>query len=95
MALPPMAMQVTQESSAGPLLDVQSDPTVKEFYGVEAVTIIDYMDADPLPPHYAVIDQNLSSVVHVNCSQAMCALDGVVMMGAAAYGGGFNGFHVG
>ena len=32
---------VVLESSAGPLLDIQSSPAVKEFYGVELVTIIE------------------------------------------------------
>ena len=53
------------------------------------------MDADSLPPYYADIDHNLTSVVHLNCSQPMCTLDGVVMMGVAAYGEGYNDFHVG
>ena len=53
------------------------------------------MDADSLPPYYADFDQNLTSVIHLNCSQPMCTLDGVVMMGAAAYGEGYNDFHVG
>ena len=53
------------------------------------------MDADSLPPHYAEFDGNLTSVIHLNCSQPMCTLDGVTMMGAAAYGEAYNSFHVG
>ena len=35
----PQPADVVLESSAGPLLDIQSSPAVKEFYGVELVTI--------------------------------------------------------
>jgi hypothetical protein len=87
---------VVLESSALPLLDIQSDPVgVTEFYGVEHISIIDYMDADPKPAHFGGGLQNVTSVVHMNCSQPMCALDGLVMVGASPLGGGWNGFHIG
>ena len=50
--------------------------------------------SSPRQCNYADL-QNLTSVVQVNCSQSMCALDGVTMMGAAPFGGGWNKFHIG
>jgi len=50
--------------------------------------------SSPRQCNYADL-QNLTSVVQVNCSQSMCALDGVTMMGAAPFGGGWNTFHIG
>lgn len=86
---------VVLESSALPLLDVQSEPDVTEFYGLEHISIIDMMDADPRPAHFGGGLQNVTSVVHLNCSQPMCALDGLTMVGASPLGGGWNGFHIG
>eukprot|EP01045_Picozoa_sp_COSAG04_P005861 COSAG04_NODE_278_length_18351_cov_17.582676_11_plen_272_part_00 len=68
---------------------------MQHFYGVEEVTIIDYVDADPLPAHFAGGLQNLTSVLQLNCSQPMCALDGITMMAASPLGAAFNGYHIG
>ena len=85
------------EASATALLDVQSDPRLHEFYGVEHVNIIDYMDADSVPAvfHPADTHANTTAVVTVNCSQPMCNIDGFTLSGAAALGMGYDQGHIG
>ena len=74
--------------SATALLDVQSDPSLEQFNGVEHVNIIDYMDADSVPAmfHPLAKNANTTAVVTVNCSQPMCNIDGFTFSGAAALG---------
>jgi hypothetical protein len=71
---------VVLESSAMPLLDVQSSPDVKDWPGLESITIIDFSNADSIKANFADI-QNLNSVISLNCSQPGCALDGVTIVG--------------
>ena len=80
------------EMSATALLDVQSDPGIEQFNGVEHVNIIDYMDADSIPAmfHPANANANTTAVVTVNCSQTMCHIDGFTLSGAAALGRAYD-----
>ena len=70
---------VVLESSAMSLLDVQSSPDVKDWPGLESITIIDFSNADSIKANFADI-QNLNSVISLNCSQPGCALDGVTIV---------------
>ena len=58
---------VVLESTAMPLLDVQSDPQVQHFAGLESVTVIDFQSSDSTKTNYADV-QNLNSVIQLNCS---------------------------
>ena len=74
---------VTQESSATPLLDIQSAPNVTGplavFPGVQNVVVSHYMSADWLTPHFGA---KKSGVVAINCSAPLCQLDGVTIASA-------------
>ena len=74
---------VTQESSATPLLDVQSAPNVTGplavFPGLQNVVVENYMSADWLAPHFGAAK---SGVVAINCSAPLCQLDGVTITSA-------------
>jgi hypothetical protein len=57
----------SQEVSATPLLDLQSDPALRGYFpGLEEVVIRDYMDADALKPHFGA---GTATVAAINCSQ--------------------------
>jgi hypothetical protein len=85
---------IVMESSATPLLDIQLDPAVTSFGGLEAITIIDFLNADSKVTTYADV-QNLNAVVQLNCSAPDCALDGVTIIGASADGSPYNHYKVG
>jgi hypothetical protein len=85
---------IQMENTAGPLLDIQSDPRVVYFPGVSQITISGFMDADPLPATYADL-QGVTSIVQLNCTQSMCVLDGLSITSSQSNGAGFNGFHLG
>lgn len=85
---------VVLESTAMPLLDIQSDPAVQHFAGVESITVIDFQSADSMKTNYANV-QNLNTVIQLNCSQPGCTLDGVTIMGASADGSPYNQYRVG
>ena len=68
------------ESSATPLLDLQSDPAMTGYFpGLEQVVIRDYMMADELRPHFGVAPckdypnghecASATPIVSINCSQ--------------------------
>eukprot|EP01048_Picozoa_sp_COSAG05_P029187 COSAG05_NODE_9462_length_622_cov_1.158700_1_plen_113_part_01 len=65
----------TQESSATPLLDLQSAPNVTNtFPGLQNIMIADYAGSDWLVPHFGA---KHSGVIGVNCSTPNCVLDAV------------------
>ena len=75
------------EYSATPLLDVQSDPTLSySFEGLYSVTIQGFQHQDSTP--YRCLDsaeqnaQPLATVLHLNCSQPNCAVNGLSISGA-------------
>lgn len=80
----------TQEASATPLLDVQSDPAVVECAGMQNVVISRYCGSDPLPPRFG---SSKSSVVALNCSAPYCRLDGFTIE-AAGYPAGIPAVRV-
>ena len=63
-----------QESSATPLLDVQSikhhgkNSPATYFPGLQQVVIRDYMNADRLKPHFGAGTDHGAAVVAINCS---------------------------
>ena len=85
------------ESSATPLLDLQSDPAMTGYYpGLEQVVIRDFMMADALPPHFGTAAQ--SPIVSINCTQSSCKFDGLSIESAGmlpvavrSYAGGVTG----
>lgn len=85
---------VVLESTTMLLLDVQSDPQVQHFAGLESVTMIDFQSSDSTKTNYADI-QNLNSVIQLNCSQLGCTLDGVTIISASADGSPYNEYRVG
>ena len=52
-----------QETSAGPLLDIQSDPTLKTFYGIEAVTSA------------CLLTNRGVHTLHAQCTEPLCRRD--------------------
>ena len=85
------------ESSATPLLDLQSDPAMTGYFpGLEQVVIRDFMMADALPPHFGTAAQ--SPIVSINCTQSSCKFDGLSIESAGmlpvavrSYAGGVTG----
>eukprot|EP01047_Picozoa_sp_COSAG01_P049042 COSAG01_NODE_4823_length_4714_cov_17.506392_3_plen_306_part_00 len=80
-------IDVSTETTAFPLFDVQSDPRIKHFPGVIATQIINFGAFDPVKKtpvmHHGQVTNTTLSVVSVNCTQPDFILDGVTMIGAA------------
>eukprot|EP01045_Picozoa_sp_COSAG04_P003867 COSAG04_NODE_161_length_22014_cov_18.687383_22_plen_442_part_00 len=77
-----------QESSATPLLDVQSikhhgkNSPATYFPGLQQVVIRDYMNADRLKPHFGAGTDHGAAVVAINCSLTGCEFDGLTISSA-------------
>ena len=88
-------LQITQEASGTPILDVQSTPEAKEFMGLQQVTITDASGADQAGANYLQPYEEwlgphprcgggecipkIVPVVAVNCSHPHCRLDGFTL----------------
>ena len=80
-------VDVSTETTAFPLLDVQSDPRIKHFPGLISTQIINFGAYDPVHAtpvmHHGKATNTTLSVISVNCTQPDFVLDGITMIGAA------------
>ena len=67
-------VDVTTETTAFPLLDVQCDPQIKHFPGIIATQIINFAAFDPVPAtpvmYKGQVTNTTLNVVSVNCTQS-------------------------